>query len=65
MTDGNTMMNFFNNLDSIGDNLRCSVEKGKPLPKGAAEAASKFNDTVQELEVISQKIRCKSESEKS
>ena len=61
MSDGNAMMKFFNNLDSMGDNLRCSVEKGKLLPKGAAEATSRFNDTVQELELISQKIRCEPE----
>ena len=61
MSEENTMMKFFKNLDSIGYNLRYSVEKGKPLPKGAAEATSRFNDTVQELELISQKIRCESE----
>ena len=58
MSDKDPMMKFFGNLDSIGDNLRCSVGKGKPLPEGAAEATSRFNDTVQELEIVSYKLRC-------
>lgn len=58
MYDKDPMMKFFGNLDSIGDNLRYSVGKGKPLPKGAAEATSRFNDTVQELEIISCSLRC-------
>ena len=62
MSDKDPMMKFFGNLDSIGDNLRCSVEKGKPLPKGAAEATSRFNDTVQELEIISCSLRCQAEN---
>lgn len=61
MSDKDPIMKFFGNLDSIGDNLRNSVEKGKPLPKGAAEATSRFNDTVQELEIVSRKLRCQVE----
>ena len=57
MSDKDPMMKFFGNLDSIGNNLRSSVEKGKPLPEGAAEATSRFNDTVQELEIVSRKLR--------
>ncbi|MCH5193402.1 MAG: hypothetical protein J1F11_05520 [Oscillospiraceae bacterium] len=62
MSDRDPMMKFFANLDSIGDNLRCSVKKGRPLPKGAAEATSRFNDTVQELELASIELReCQTE----
>lgn len=61
MDGRNSMMKFFSNLDFIGENLRLSVENGKPLPKGAAESTERFNNTVQELELISQKLRCGSE----
>lgn len=59
MDDNGYMMNFFNNLDSIAQHLCCAVERGEPLPLGAAEAVSKFNDVIASLEVISQDIRRK------
>ena len=53
----NTVMKFFDNLDSIAQQLKLAVENGDTLPNGVAEAVSRFNNTIQDLEVISQKNR--------
>ena len=50
-----SVMKFFDNLDSIARQLKLAVENGDVLPDGAAEAVAKFNDIIQELELISQK----------
>lgn len=52
-----SVMKFFDNLDSIAERLKHAVENGDVLPEGAAEAAAKFNDIIQELELISKKNR--------
>ena len=52
-----SVMKFFDNLDSIARQLKFAVENGDVLPEGAAEAVAKFNNIIQELELISQKNR--------
>lgn len=53
----NTVMKFFDNLDSIAKQLKQAIEGGDRLPDGAAEAVARFNEDIQELEQLSQKNR--------
>lgn len=53
----NTVMKFFDNLDSIAKQLKQAIEGGDSLPDGAAEAVARFNEDIQELEQLSQKNR--------
>lgn len=52
-----SVMKFFDNLDLIARQLKLAIENGDVLPDGAAEAVAKFNNIIQELELISQKNR--------